>query len=88
MTWPNDLAPIEIAALEALAEACNYSLSAHQPEGWPILRRTKIHLRGDLKKGLKRIVRRGLCRQQPTGGNMTYSLTRDGLDLAFRIFGR
>lgn len=69
MPWGDDLTPIEIAALEALAEACNYSLTAHQSEG-AILRGTKIHLRGDLKKGLQKIARKGLCRHLYQNGNI------------------
>jgi len=70
---------IELATLHALADACNYSLGAHVPEQ-AVTRKFPTHLRGDAKKALKKLQRKGYCIQHPTGRNMTWQLTSAGLN--------
>lgn len=69
----------EQAALKALADACNYSLGAHVPLE-AITGRVPKHLRGDIKKGLRKLRAKQLCQEHPTGRNVTWQLTRAGLD--------
>jgi len=81
---PSPLSPVETATLQALADACNYSLSAHVPKE-AITRRAHPNLRGDVKKSLKKLRSKGYCFEHPTGGNMTWQLTQRGLTMARNI---
>lgn len=72
------LSPMEQATLKALAEACNWSLSAHVPSE-AVTRKFKTHLRGDAKKTLKKLRSAGYCWEHPTGRNTTWQLTAKGL---------
>jgi hypothetical protein len=79
------LSPLEEATLRALAEKCNYSIHAHvQIE--TALRGLPSHLKGDAKKALDKLRRKGYCQAHPTGRSTTYQLTELGLvtALAFR----
>lgn len=75
------LTALEQATLIALSEACNCSLSAHVPKE-AVTSKFAKHLRGDVKKCLKKLKRRGYCYAHPTGRNTTYQLTREGLNAA------
>lgn len=72
------LSPMEQATLKALAEMCNYSLSAHVPKE-AVTSKFPKHLRGDAKKCLKKLKSKGFCREHPTGRNITWELTINGL---------
>jgi hypothetical protein len=72
------LSSIERAALNALAEACDFSYSCHPPEH-AILCKAPKHLRGDIRKGLDKLRRKGLAQKHPTRGGITWNLTKDGL---------
>ena len=75
------LTDIEQATLQALADACNYSLSAHVPTE-AVTSRFVRHLRGDVKKALKRLRRMGYCIVHPTHRKKTWQLSPSGLDIA------
>jgi len=77
----------EQAALVALAEACNWSINAHVSVE-AFTRKFKTHLRGDAKKTLKKLKKRGYCTPHPTGGSTTYQLTDPGLIEAKLILAR
>jgi hypothetical protein len=79
-TLPKEPA-LKKAALQALADACNYSLSAHVPVE-AVTRKFRTHLRGDVKKALKELRREGYCLEHPTGRNTTWQLTSTGLNMA------
>ena len=79
------LSPLEKATLQALAEACNYSLACHVPKE-AVTRKFPGHLRGEAKKGLKDLKRKGCCQTHPTGGNTTWELTSLGLNIANSYF--
>ena len=76
----NELSKIEMATLQALGDACNYSLHAHVPIE-AVTRRFRTNLRGDAKKALRNLRRKGLCSEHPTGRNRTWQLTPDGLNI-------
>jgi hypothetical protein len=63
----HELAELELATLVMLAEACNYSPSAHPPEH-AITSRFPTHMRGDVKKYLKSLHKKGLALKHPTRG--------------------
>lgn len=67
----NSLSQFERATLIALVEACNYSPNAHPPEE-RILSKFASHLRGDAKKCLGKLAKRGYCIKHPTRGSTTY----------------
>jgi len=71
------------AVLYALYVACEGSLSARVPEE-AVTSRFPKHEKGDVKKALKILVRRGLAARVPKGRKLTYSLTREGLEEARR----
>lgn len=79
------LSPVEQATLQALADACNCSLGAHVPAE-AVARRFQKHLRGDIKKTLKKLRAKGYCLEHPTGSNTTYQLTPNGLSIARKNF--
>lgn len=72
------LAPMEQAALKALADACHYSLGEHVPIE-AVTGRVPKHLRGDIKKSLKKLRAKGYCIEHPTGRQTTYQLSSIGL---------
>jgi len=80
MGW-QELSEIQKSTLLALAHACNWSLSAHVPVE-AITRGVQSNLRGDAKKALQQLQRKGYCYQHPTRGSMTWSLTVEGLKVA------
>jgi hypothetical protein len=73
----------EIATLVALANVCNFDLSAHPPLEH-ICRKFPTHLRGDTKKNLDKLRRKGYCQKHPTGGSTTWNITQKGVDAAVR----
>lgn len=75
------LSPSEQATLNALADACNWSLHAHVPLQ-AITRKFAKHLRGDVNKDLRRLRAKGYCFEHPTGRNTTWQLTNNGLTIA------
>jgi len=77
----SELSEIEQATLQALADACNYSLRAHVPEQ-AVTRNFPTHLRGDAKRALRDLRRKGYCVEHPAGKNRTWQLTRKGWDIA------
>lgn len=77
----SELTPIQKTALVALADACGYSIHAHPPEG-AILKKVRSHLRGDIRKALNQLHKMGLAHKHPTGGNTTWNITQEGLNLA------
>lgn len=77
----SELSEIERATLQALADACNYSLSAHVPIE-AVASRFPTHLRGDTRKALKKLRRKGYCIEHPTRGKRTWQRTPDGLVMA------
>ena len=76
-----ELTTIQRTALNALADACEFSINAHPPEG-AILRKVQSHLRGDVRKALSQLRRMGLAQRHPTGRNTTWNITQAGLSLA------
>jgi len=81
----SEIAGVEKAALQALADACDYSLKAHVPIE-AITSRFPRYLRGDAKKALKKLRRKGYCRKHPAGRKTTWQLTPNGLNIARAIF--
>lgn len=75
------LSPMEQATLKALAEACCWSLHAHVPRE-AVTGKFAGHLRGDVKKCLKKLRAKKLCIEHPTGRNVTWQLTVTGLNEA------
>lgn len=75
------LPPIEHATLKALADACNWSLGAHVPLE-AVTRKFPKHLRGDVRKTLRKLRAKGYCVEHPTGRNTTWQLTFMGLTTA------
>ena len=57
------------AILVAVFDATNGSLSAHVPFE-AILRRFPRHLRGDVRRCIKELIKRGLLTLHPTRGNI------------------
>ena len=80
LTTAADLSVEEMAALQALGYACNYSLSSHVPIQ-AIRAKFKINVRRGVKKYLNKIRAKGLCQKHPTGGDTTWELTREGLNI-------
>jgi len=81
MRRTNELSEIERATLQALAHACNYSLTAHVPVE-AVTRKFPRNLRGDAKKALKKLRSKGYCIEHPTGRKRTWQLTPKGLRMA------
>jgi len=81
MRHTGELPVIERATLQALAHACNYSLTAHVPIE-AVTRNFARHLRGDAKKALKKLRSKGYCIEHPTGRNRTWQLSSEGLRMA------
>lgn len=75
------LSQIEQATLKALADGCNYSLNAHVPKE-AVTSKFPKHLRGDVKKTLKKLRSKGYCTKHPTGRKTTWQLTPNGLRVA------
>ena len=73
-----ELTAIQRTALNALADACDFSINAHPPEEF-VLKRVKSHLRGDVRKALCQLRRMGLAQKHPTRGSTTWNITGDGL---------
>ncbi len=69
---------IEKTALLALADACNYSPKARVSEE-TIITRARKDQRGDLKKGLKKLVSKGIAIVHPSGRNTTYQIHMEAL---------
>ncbi len=75
------LSETDIAVLVALATVCRFSLSAHYPAEF-VQKKFPKYLRGEVPRALKNLRKAGLCQQHPTGRNMTWQLTREGLALS------
>jgi len=82
-----DLSKDEQATLVALAEACHFSLTAHVPVE-AVTHKFPKHLRGDAKKSLEKLRRKGYCIEHPTGRKRTWQLTSIGRNLATTIVGQ
>ncbi len=78
------LSEIEKTALLALADAANWSPNAHPPIE-AITSKVASHLRGDLKKAIQRLKRRGYCLPHPTRGGITWQPTHAGLEIALSL---
>jgi predicted nuclease with RNAse H fold len=72
------------AILVAVFDATNGSLSAHVPLE-AVLRRFPGHLRGDVRRCIKELIKRGLLKLHPTRGSTTYQLTQRGLECATKL---
>jgi len=72
---------MEKAVLLALAHACKYSLGAHPPIE-AVTTNFPRNLRGDVKRNLRNLRRRGYCQCHPTRGGQTWQLTPEGLAIA------
>jgi hypothetical protein len=72
------LSQLDEATLRAVADACNYSLHAHVPIQ-AITSRFRTDIRGDVKKTLRKLRKKGYCQEHPTFGSKTYNLTELGL---------
>jgi predicted transcriptional regulator len=83
----NDLQPSDIAVLIAAADACYFSLGKHVPEQAILKRCDKNFKNKDIGRSFKKLCSRGLIIKHPTGRNVTYNLSRDGLALA-QNFGK
>lgn len=71
------LKPVEKATLIALFRVTNGSLEAHVPLE-ALQSKFKKDKRGLIKKAIRGLCSVGLAVQHPTGGGMTYNLTKDG----------
>ena len=71
LTTAADLKVEEMAALQALGYACNYSLSAHVPIQ-AVRKNFKVNVRRGVQKYLDKIRAKGLCQKHPTGGETTW----------------
>jgi hypothetical protein len=78
--------PLEQAVLVALAATCRLSMHSHVPVQ-AVQSKFPKHIRGDVPKSLERLRRRGLCQKHPTGGGITWELTREGLAVARSAMG-
>jgi hypothetical protein len=78
------LSEIEKTVLIALADACDYSLSAHVPIQY-IRNKIPPNPWRDAKKALNKLRRKGYCSVQPTGRNRTWRLSRLGLHEARQL---
>jgi hypothetical protein len=76
-----DSDPFAKSVLIAVADACDYSIHAHVPEG-AILRKFKSHLQGDARNILKKLAKTPYILRHPTGRNTTFNITQDGLTKA------
>lgn len=72
------------AILIAVYDATSGSLSAHVPLE-AILRRFPGHLRGDVRRCVKELIKRGLLTLHPTKGSTTYQLTQRGLECTTKL---
>ena len=72
------------AVLIAVYDATNGSLSAHVPLE-AVLRRFPGHLRGDVRRCIRELVKRGLVTLHPTRGSTTYQLTQWGLECSTKL---
>ena len=72
------------AILIAVYDATNGSLSAHVPLE-AVLRRFPGHLRGDVRRCIRELVKRGLVTLHPTRGSTTYQLTQWGLECSTKL---
>ncbi|MBI5254079.1 MAG: hypothetical protein HY930_06790 [Euryarchaeota archaeon] len=75
------LTQVEIATLIALFSATKGSVHSHVPIE-AITARVRKDQRGIIKKTVKRLVRRGLAIEHPTGGGMTYHISTEGINIA------
>jgi len=67
------------AVLLAFFAEVGFSTKAHLPLN-SIQRHFRKDLRGFCRKTLKELVKMGFVIKHPTGGSMTYSLTREGVN--------
>jgi hypothetical protein len=74
----------EKAILVIAAYSCSFSLGAHVSD-IVICSKRPTHLRGGVKKVIKSLVKKGYLQKHPTGGSMTWQLTRVGLDTAVSL---
>ena len=72
----------DIAVLRAVADACHYSLGAHIAEQAILKRCNKNFVSKDIGKSLRKLHSKGLIIKHPTGRNITYNLSPEGLSLA------
>ncbi|BCU70364.1 hypothetical protein [Stygiolobus caldivivus] len=72
------------ARLVAVYNASNGSLSAHVPLE-VILRRFPGHLRGDVRRCIKELIKRGLLTLHPIREPTTYQLSQRGLECSTRL---
>jgi hypothetical protein len=76
----------EKATLLVLYKVCDASLEAHPPIE-AITSKFKKHERHVPKKAIKALCRLGLAKPHPTGGGMTYNLTRSGKEYVETYMG-
>lgn len=80
----SELSLVEKITLLAVADACHNSTAGRASDG-AIASRLRSDRRGDAKKGLKKLVKRRLVYSHPSGRNLTYFITIEGLKLAEKI---
>jgi len=69
---------LKTATIVAIYNEVGLSIKAHVPLT-SIQRHFKRDTRGFCKDALKELIKIGLVKKHPTGGSMTYSLTREGI---------
>jgi len=69
----------EVALLAAIFQETGYSTHKHVPEH-AILQHFRRDIRGLMKKPLRRLHSKGYVSKHPTGGEMTYQITRLGIE--------
>jgi hypothetical protein len=74
----------ETRVLLALADATHFNLGIHVSKH-AVFSRFRKDNRGNVEKKLKTLARRGLVVKHPTGGEMTWNLSREGLVLSERL---
>ena len=68
----------EVRVLMALGSATGFTINAHVPKN-AVSSRLRRDERGNVGKCLKILARKGLATKHPTGRQMTWNLSRDGL---------
>jgi predicted transcriptional regulator len=83
-----DLEPTDIAVLIAAADTCYYTLGKHVAEQ-AILKRCNKNIKSkDIRKSFKKLCTQGLILKHPTGRNVTYNISREGLAIAAKNVGK
>jgi Mn-dependent DtxR family transcriptional regulator len=79
-----ELTPFEKVVLLKFYEVVKGSLKKHPPEE-AIKSKFRSDQRGYISATLKKLRRKGMIREHPTRGGITYELTVEGRDIAKRL---